>query len=90
MQKFLRGSGVAPDEFEQRGWCSERSKIFSVVDPLSFARDWQGRHRRKLSVDLDQALVLIGACFEGSGINASETLKNENFKAHPLLICSSG
>jgi putative DNA methylase len=85
MQKFLRGSGVAPDEFEQRGWCSERAKIFSAVDPLSFARDWQGRHRRKLSADLDQALVLIGACFESSGINASETLKNENFKPHPAL-----
>jgi adenine-specific DNA methylase len=85
MQKFLRGSGIAPDEFEQRGWCAERNKVFTLVDPLAFARDWQGRHRRKLTVDLDQALVLIGSCFEGSGINASDTLKNENFKDHPAL-----
>jgi putative DNA methylase len=34
---------------------------------------------------LDQALVLIGACFDGSGINASDTLKNENFKPHAAL-----
>ena len=85
MQKFLRGSGVAPDEFEQRGWCSEKSKVFSMISPLDFARDWQGRHRRKLTSDLDQALVLIGACFDGSGINAADTLKNENFKPHPAL-----
>ncbi len=85
MQKFLRGSGIAPDEFEQRGWCSEKNKIFTQVDLLVFARDWQGRHKRKLISDLDQALVLIGACFDGSGIIASDTLKNENFKPHTAL-----
>ena len=85
MQKFLRGSGIAPDEFEQRGWCTEKNKIFTLVDPLAFAQDWQGRHRRRLTADLDQALVLTGACFDGSGINASDTLKNENFKPHPAL-----
>ena len=29
--------------------------------------------------------MLIGACFDGSGINASDTLKNENFKPHAAL-----
>jgi hypothetical protein len=29
--------------------------------------------------------VLIGSCFDGSGINASDTLKNENFKPHVAL-----
>ena len=29
--------------------------------------------------------MLIGACYDGSGINASDTLKNENFKPHPAL-----
>ena len=85
MQKFLRGSGLAPDEFEQRGWCSEKSKVFTMTEPLDFARNWQGRHKRKLTSDLDQALVLIGACFDSSGINASDTLKNENFKPHAAL-----
>jgi putative DNA methylase len=85
MQKLLRGSGIAPDEFTNRGWASEEKKVFHLVDPLEFARDWQGRHKRRLTVDLDQALVLIGACFDGSGINASDTLKNENFKPHAAL-----
>ena len=85
MQKFLRGSGLAPDEFERRGWCSEKSKVFTMTEPLDFARNWQGRHKRKLTSDLDQTLVLIGACFDGSGINASDTLKNENFKPHAAL-----
>ncbi len=52
---------------------------------LDFARDWSGKHKRRLTSDLDQALVLIGACFDGSGINASDTLKNENFKPHVAL-----
>lgn len=85
MQKLLRGSGIAPDEFTHRGWASEERKVFYLADPLAFARDWQGRHKRRLTADLDQALVLIGACFDGSGINASDTLKNENFKPHPAL-----
>jgi hypothetical protein len=57
MQKFMKGSGSTPDEFEQRGWCSEKSKIFTQVDPLDFARDWQCKHKRKLTSDLDQALI---------------------------------
>ena len=85
IQKLLRGSGIAPDEFETRGWCKEISKVFTLVAPVEFARDWQGRHKRKLTSDLDQALVLIGACFDGSGINAADTLRNENFKPHAAL-----
>jgi putative DNA methylase len=85
LQKFLRGSITTPDEFVQRGWCSEKSKVFTLVDPLDFARDWQGKHKRKLTADLDQALVLIGACFDGSGINAADTLKNDHFKPHAAL-----
>jgi putative DNA methylase len=85
LQKFLKGSITTPDEFEQRGWCTEKSKVFTRVDPQDFARDWSGKHRRRLTSDLDQALVLIGACYDGSGINAADTLKNENFKPHVAL-----
>lgn len=85
LQKFLKGSITTPDEFEQRGWCTEKSKVFTRVSPLDFAREWSGKHKRRLSSDLDQALVLIGSCFDGSGINASDTLKNENFKPHVAL-----
>jgi hypothetical protein len=85
LQKFLRGTITTPDDFEQRGWCSEVKKVFTRTTPLDFARDWQGKHKRKLTSDLDQALVLIGACVDGSGINASDTLKNDNFKPHVAL-----
>jgi len=85
LQKFLKGSITTPDEFVQRGWCSEKSKVFTRVNPLDFAREWSGKHKRRLTSDLDQALVLIGACFDGSGINASDTLKNEQFKPHVAL-----
>ena len=85
MQKVLRGSGIAPDEFVNRGWAREERKVFHLNDPLEIARDWQGRHRRRLSADLDQTFVLIGACYDGSGINAGDTLKNENFKPHAAL-----
>lgn len=85
MQKMLRGSGIAPDEFVNRGWACEEKKVFYLNDPLAIAQDWQGRHRRKLSADLDQTFVLMGACYDGSGINAADTLKNENFKPHAAL-----
>jgi putative DNA methylase len=85
LQKFLKGSITTPDDFVQRLWCSEKSKIFTRANPLDFAREWSGKHRRRLTSDFDQALVLIGACFDGSGINAADTLKNEHFKAHVAL-----
>ena len=85
LQKFLRGTITTPDDFVQRGWCSEEKKVFTRTNPLDFAREWSGRHRSRLTADLDQALVLIGACFDGSGINASDTLKNENFRPHVAL-----
>lgn len=85
MQKMLRGSGIAPDEFVNRGWAREEKKVFYLNDPLAIAQDWQGRHRRKLSADLDQTFVLMGACYDGSGISAADTLKNENFKPHAAL-----
>ena len=85
LQKFLKGSITTPDEFVQRGWCAEKNKVFTRINPLDFAREWSGKHRRNLKSDLDQALVLIGACFDSSGINASDTLKNDNFKPHVAL-----
>ncbi|MCM8857685.1 MAG: DUF1156 domain-containing protein [Candidatus Thiodiazotropha sp.] len=84
-QKFLRGTGSAPSDFASRGWVYEQRKVFYLTSPLDLAQAWIGKHRRGLQSDYDQAMFLIGACFEGSGINASETLNNENFKPHPAL-----
>lgn len=85
MQKFLRGTGSAPSDFADRGWVYENKKVFYLASPLELAQAWVGRHRQGMLSDYDQAMFLIGACFEGSGINASETLNNENFKPHPAL-----
>lgn len=85
MQKYLRGSGITPDEFVSREWCSEKKKIYYLADPLLFAQGWFKRHRSNLVVDLDQAWFIIGACHDGSGINVQTTLKNDSFKPHPAL-----
>lgn len=85
MQKFLRGTGIAPADFEARGWCSEDKKTYHLTSPLAIARVWQGKHRRGMTRDYDQAAFLIGACFENSGINVTDTLSNDNFKPHPAL-----
>ena len=39
LQKFLKGSITTPDEFVQRGWCSEKNKVFTRTNPLDFARE---------------------------------------------------
>lgn len=85
MQKYLRGTGLAPGEFEERGWCLERQKVYHLTAPLDIARAWHGKQRRAMTSDYDQTMFLIGSCFEGSGINVSETLRNENFRPHPAL-----
>ncbi|HHQ4364485.1 TPA: DUF1156 domain-containing protein [Pseudomonas aeruginosa] len=40
LQKFLRGTITTPDDFVQRGWCSEEKKVFTRTNPLDFARAW--------------------------------------------------
>lgn len=85
MQKFLRGTGSSPDEFEDRGWCKETAKVYHLIPPLEVARAWHNRHKRKLESDYDQAMVLIGACHPASGIDVNDTLRNANFKPHPAL-----
>lgn len=85
MQKFLRGTGSAPSDFESRGWVTEKRKVFHLVPPLELAQQWVGKQRRGMTSDYDQAMFFIGACFESSGISASETLSNPNFRPHPAL-----
>lgn len=83
MQKFLRGTGIGPSDFVNRGWCFEKRKVFHWVSPLEFA---QGRSDkvRTLNRDMDQAMLLIGACYPDSGINVKKLL-DDDFKPHPAL-----
>jgi putative DNA methylase len=85
IQKFLRGTGSAPSDYVNRGWVFEKKKVFYLVPPLQLANEWIGKQRRGMTSDYDQAMFFIGACFENSGINASETLNNPNFKPQPAL-----
>ena len=87
MQKYLRGSGIAPEDYVKRGWCFEDkdSKTFKPTAPLTLAQGWKGQRRDKITSDYDQTLILIGACFDNSGINVRDTLNNPNFRPHPAL-----
>ena len=85
VQKYLRGTGSSPGDFEDRGWCRNEKKVYHLVPPLEIARGWIGKHRRGMISDYDQAAFLIGACFDNSGINAANTLSNSNFTPHPAL-----
>jgi putative DNA methylase len=83
MQKFLRGTGVSPAEFEERGWCGEKSKVFHLTRPLELAQKWKGVSRQGMGRDFDQSMFLIGACYEDSGIRVQDTLNSQKFIPHP-------
>lgn len=83
MQKFLRGTGIGPSDFVSRGWAEEKRKVFHWVSPLDFAQERVSKFH-SLHRDLDQAMVLAGACFADSGINVKKLL-NSDFKPHPAL-----
>jgi putative DNA methylase len=85
MQKYLRGTGVSPSEFLERGWCNEEKKIFTIRHPLEWAKHWKGKHRKGMSRDFDQSYFLVGACYDGSGIKVSDTLSSGNFVPHPAI-----
>jgi putative DNA methylase len=83
MSKFLRGTGIAPSDFEERGWCSEKNKIFTFTPPVELARALKGVPRKGMARDFDQTMFLVGGCFEGSNVRLTDTLNNPNFAPHP-------
>jgi hypothetical protein len=83
MQKFLRSTGVSPNEFLERGWCRESQKVFYITPPVELAQQWKGQPRNGMARDFDQAMFLVGACYENSGIRVQDTLNNPNFTPHP-------
>lgn len=83
MQKYLRGTGIGPSDFLSRGWAEEKKKIFYWVSPPDFSQDKLAK-KGSLSRDFDQSMLLIGACYPESGINARKIL-DESFKPHPAL-----
>jgi len=85
IQKYLRGTGIAPGDFVYLGWCSPAHKQFIITSPLIFAKNWNENHRLALNRDYEQAMVLVGACYDDSGINASVIMNAAQFKPHPAL-----
>ena len=87
VQKLLKGTGYAAGDFVKHGWCTHdrKKKAYLLVSPFELAQTWHGRHRQGMLQDYDQASFLIGACFDDSGINASDTLNNDRFQPHPAL-----
>ena len=85
VQKHLRGTGIAPQDFENRGWCHVEKKTYHLTPPLTLARVWSDRRQRGRPSDYDQAALLVGACFDHSGINAVDTLNSSSFAPHPAL-----
>ncbi len=85
MQKFLRGSGIAPSTFVALGWATEttRPKAFHWRSPMELAQE-RMTSNRNASRDFDQAMLLVGACYSESGINTNKIL-NDDFKPHPAL-----
>jgi putative DNA methylase len=83
MSKFLRGTGIAPSDFEERGWCSEKNKVFTFTPPVELARAWKGAPRKGMARDFDQTMFLVGGCVEGSNIRVTDTLDSPNFAPHP-------
>lgn len=85
MQKFLRGSGIAPSTFVGMGWATEttRPKAFHWRSPMEIAQERMASNR-SVSRDFDQAMLLVGACYPESGINTKKIL-DDDFKPHPAL-----
>jgi putative DNA methylase len=86
MQKFLRGTGIAPSDFEERGWCYEKNKAFFLTPPIELARAWKGASRRGMARDFDQTMFLVGGCIEGSNVRVMDTLDSPNFAPHPATL----
>jgi putative DNA methylase len=83
IQKYLRGTGIGPSDFISRGWTAEKKKIFHWLSPLEFAKE-RAEKLKSLTRDMDQAMILVGACYENSGIEVKKLLNSE-FKPHPAL-----
>lgn len=85
VQKHLRGTGIAPQDFESHGWCRVEKKTYHLTSLLEIARTWTSGRLPGRPGDYDQAALLVGACFDHSGINAIDTLNSGLFSPHPAL-----
>ncbi len=82
LHKTLRGTGVSQSDLEARGWIQVTGRVVRMVtikERFTYFTG-QGRNRKVIKTDLDQAHFLIGAASTGSGIKVEDELNNPNFR----------
>lgn len=88
VSKLLRGTTVQQAAFEKTSssggpWVVEEDKaVRRATISERFAR-MKARSRREMKSELDQAQFLIGAAFEGSGVNIEEEFQRHTFLIRP-------
>lgn len=83
--KLLRGTGVAPREFHERGWTADESRMVRIVPIQSRFARFRERPRHEMKYDLDQAHFLVGAAIPGSGVNIREELARATWALKPSV-----
>jgi adenine-specific DNA methylase len=88
LHKTLQGTGFSQSDMEARGWIHGDGKMAHAV-PITerFAYfTGQGRNRKVIKTDLDQAHFLIGAAFPESGVKIENELNNPNFHIKKSVV----
>ncbi len=84
--KMLRGTAIQQRDFERIGstpWIVETDKVVSRVCIHERFSELRKLHRNQMKTELDQAHFLIGAAFDGSGVNIDEELAKAHFLIRP-------
>ena len=85
MSKLLKGTGAAPQQFHERGWTVDESKVVSIVPVQIRFEQLRKRPRTQMKYDLDQAHFLIGAALPGSNVPIRDELARESFRLKPSV-----
>ncbi len=77
ISKGLRGTGFGPENFISRGWCTTSGGDVERVSLTTRFRHLtaQGRNRKVLKSDLDQANFCAGACLLDSHLDLTQELE---------------
>jgi hypothetical protein len=88
VSKLLRGTTVQQAAFEKTNssggaWVVEEDKVVRRATIRERFAKMKARSRREMKSELDQAQFLIGAAFEGSGVNIEEEFQRHTFLIRP-------
>lgn len=88
VSKLLRGTTVQQSAFEKVNssggpWVVEADKVVRRATIRERFARMKARSRREMKSELDQAQFLIGAAFEGSGVNIEDEFQRHTFLIRP-------